>query len=129
LQGAHAIAAHFGGPHWLLNDGDAKMYAQAVANVARHYQVEVAQKAIDHLNLLGMVSFIEGTRLLYSRTAQPPPQRSAQVVPLFNFAAPPAAPTPPAPPARPSHPPGGEAPGSQVFGPPMPEAPPEEALH
>jgi hypothetical protein len=127
IQGAHAIAAHFAGPHWLVNDADAKTYAAAINNVARHYDVGAAQKTIDILNLCGMVAFIEGTRLLYSRSpaSRPqPPQASAPVVPLFRFATPPAAmgqaPRPPTTPA------------SEVFGPPLPseaEPLPEGPVH
>jgi hypothetical protein len=89
LQGAHAAAAHFGGPHWLLNDDDAKTYALAVNNVARHYDIQAAQKTIDIVNLIGMACFIEGTRLLYSRNpaarqAQQP-RPGAQIVPIFQF--------------------------------------------
>lgn len=117
LQGAHAVMAHWGGPHWLLNDEDARNYANAVNNVARHYDVAVAQKTIDICNLLGLVCFYEGTRLFYSRSAaarpQPQTRQTASVVPIFQFA-PPAYPPAQASPA----PPAGE-----VFGPPNPVAP------
>lgn len=106
LQGAHAVLAHWAGPHWLLNDEDARNYANAVNNVARHYDVAVAQKTIDIANLIGLACFIEGTRLLYSRSpaarqaSQAPQARPAgQVVPIFRFENPyPPAPAP-APPA------------------------------
>lgn len=110
LQGAHAIAAQFSGPHWLLADDDAKAYALAINNVARHYDIAVAQKTIDITNLVGLVCFFEGTRLLMNRKPPPPARPAAQV---FQFNPPPA--TPPAPPV------------GEVFGPPNPL--PAEGLH
>jgi hypothetical protein len=101
--------AHWAGPHWLLNDEDAKNYANAVNNVARHYDVAVAQKTIDICNLIGMACFIEGTRLLVSR--HPPAQQqqrpSAQVVPIMQFDPRQFGPFPPPAAASPSHPDGG----------------------
>src|SRR5215469_16308537 len=88
LQGIHTGLAYFGGPHWLLDDEDGKRYAQAVANVARHYDIEVAQKTVDWLNLLGIAAYIEGTRFLHGRMGQRQPQRprqAGQVVPIFSF--------------------------------------------
>lgn len=99
----HAILAHLGGPHWLLSDDDAKTYARAVQNVSRHYNVETAQKTIDWCNLIGMVSFVEGTRLMAQRQARaaakaPPPSPFSTTMPVFQFA-PPTAPQPGAAPA------------------------------
>jgi len=132
LQGAHAILAHFAGPHWLLNDADAKAYASAVNNVARHYDLHAAQKTVDIANLIGMACFVEGTRLLYTRThahargqAQPPePPPRGQVVPFFQFGA-----NPPGASAAPSTP----SPPAEMYGPlpqaPQPDAPPEGQVH
>jgi hypothetical protein len=108
--------AHWAGPHWLLNDEDAKNYANAVNNVARHYDVAVAQKTIDICNLIGMACFIEGTRLLVSRHPQKAQAQrpSAQVVPIVRFDHPPPpfagagfGPFPPSAAAPSSHPDGG----------------------
>lgn len=84
LQGIHAVLAHLGGPHWLLNDGDAQTYARAVQNVARHYDVGAAQKTIDIANLVGMVAFIEGTRVLAQRQAKKAPPPQAQQFPAMS---------------------------------------------
>jgi len=130
LQGAHAILAHFAGPHWLLNDADAKAYAAAVNNVARHYDLRAAQKTVDIANLIGMVCFVEGTRLLYTRThargAQGASQASqrGQVVPFFQFNQNPPGATPPAAASTPQPP--------EPFGPPLPhdpDGPSEGQLH
>lgn len=120
LQGSHAILAHFGGPHWLIDDKDATTYAKAIQNVARHYDVRAAQKTIDWINLCGMIAFIEGTRVLAGRLQKaqpkPPPRGPAQVFqfspPVTNGAA---QPTPPAS-ASPS-------PQPETFGPPAPLTP------
>jgi len=115
LKGAHAIASHFGGPCWLLNDADAKLYAQAIADVARHYDVGVAQKTMDIGNLIGMICFIEGTRFAEMRrlkNAPPPPQGPAGGFhPIFTFSPPATAPQP--------QPPG--APGTTPPAAPLPE--------
>lgn len=129
LQGAHAILAHFGGPHWLLDDKDATTYAKAINNVARHYDIKAAQKTVDWVNLLGMMAFIEGTRIVAGKAARqaaqrPPPRGPAQV---FTFSPPNQPDTPPAPaPGRPQTPLGAE-----MFGPPAPPdgSSPEGAVH
>ena len=128
LQGAHAATAHFGGPHWLLSDEDAKTYALAVNNVARHYDIQAAQKTIDIFNLLGMVCFIEGTRLLYQRNpaarqAQQP-RSGAQIVPIFQFDPRVASPFPP--PASSPAPPAGPA---GLDAPPIEDQPVEGQVH
>ena len=122
LQGMHAVLAHWGGPHWLLSDDDAKQYALAVNNVARHYDIAVAQKTIDIANLVGMVAFIEGTRVLYSRRPPQPrqgPMGSPVTGQVFQFTPPGASPIPPAtvPPAT-----------AEPFGPTLPDTP-EGSLH
>lgn len=125
IQGAHAVAAHLMGPHWLMSDDDAKNYANAINNVARHYDVGAAQKTIDICNFIGLTAFYEGTRLLYTRQQagrpQPPP-RSADIVPIFKF-------DPPFPPAA-AAPGGGTASPATVSEHPTAAAmPPEEQLH
>ena len=47
LQGVHAVLAMRRGPHWLLNDPDAKAYGLALANALRHLPVSMAQKYVD----------------------------------------------------------------------------------
>ena len=130
IQGVHTGLAYFGGPHWLIDDADALRYAQACANVARHYDFEVAQKTIDWLNLCGLVAYFEGTRLLAQRNPQraagggrpPQPRPPGTVVPIFQFGNPPAAGNPS--PAQPQ---------PEPFGPPYPpqpdDSPPEGQLH
>lgn len=118
------------GPHWLLNDEDARLYANAVNNVARHYDVGAAQKTIDIANLIGLACFIEGTRLLVSRSPaarQAAQQRptTAQVVPIFQFDRAPSSPAMGFPPAPAS---AASSPAAEVYGPPNPLAP-EGQLH
>lgn len=126
IQGFHTCAAHFGGPHWLMNDEDARTYAVAVNNALRHFDVEAAQKTIDITNAIGLACFFEGTRLLYSRMpaaqrAQQQPRPTGQVVPIFHFA-------PPAPAfagagSYPPMPPSAAPTPTEVYGPPNPAAP------
>lgn len=125
----HAILAHFGGPHWLLDDKDAKTYAAAVQNVARHYDIRAAQKTVDWLNLLGMIAFVEGTRVVAGRAPKPPPRQPGPMGQVFQFT--PSQPTPPPSPQGPTTPaasPQAEqrppaAPPSGGNGPPMAEGP------
>jgi hypothetical protein len=118
----HTVLAHLGGPHWIMSEEDATNYARAVNNVARHYDVGAAQKTIDIANLVGLIAFYEGTRILYQRTQagrqQPPPRPRGQVVPIFQFA-PPFSPAAEATPA-PTPPDAGTAPLAE---------PPEGAVH
>lgn len=124
----HVGFAHFGGSHWLLNDDDAKAYALAVNNVARHYDIAVAQRTIDVVNLIGMVAWIEGTRFLVSRHGPPkqPQQPRGQVVPFMQFSSPVTGqvhPTTVVPPTTPA---------PEPFGPPLPtgtDTPEGGALH
>lgn len=51
------------GPHWLLNDQDARQYGQALANAVRHLPVVVAQKYFDYAALAGAIAMHEGPRV------------------------------------------------------------------
>lgn len=63
LQGFHAVIAMRRGPHWLLNDQDAKAYGLALSNALRHLPVTMAQKYID-FSALGLAIFAyEGPRI------------------------------------------------------------------
>jgi hypothetical protein len=94
------------GPHWLLNDADAKAYGTALANALRHLPVTMAQKWID-FSALGLAVFAyEGPRVAIDMQLRqqrdqprPRPQGPAQV---FQFRTAPAGqPDPPRPPAAP----------------------------
>ena len=52
--------------HWQLTDADAKAYAQAVKNVARHYSIGVTQKALDFYALGMCMVNVEGARVVAS---------------------------------------------------------------
>lgn len=119
IQALHTLFAGLGGPHWLMNDADARTYASAVANVMRHYPLNVAEKAQDWFNLLVVITSLEGKRHLEGKRKKaqagsqgplpagfgPPPPGT----PFFSYA-------PPSPPSR-AAPPAGEP-----FGPPNPAA-------
>lgn len=93
LQGAHAVIAMKRGPHWLLNDPDAKAYGTALSNALRHLPVTMAQKWID-FSALGLAVFAyEGPRVAIDmqlrqqrQQPRPRPQGPAQV---FQFRPPP----------------------------------------
>jgi hypothetical protein len=59
----HAVIAMRRGPHWLLNDQDAKAYGTALANALRHLPVSMAQKYVDFASLGIAVLAYEGPRL------------------------------------------------------------------
>jgi hypothetical protein len=93
LQGAHAVIAMRRGPHWLLNDQDAKAYGLALANALRHLPVTMAQKYVDFCALGIAVFAYEGPRVALDMqlraqrgaAARPrPPSGPAQV---FQFRA------------------------------------------
>jgi hypothetical protein len=63
LQGIHAAIAYRRGPHWLLNDGDAKAYGTALSNAMRHLPITVGQKYFDFAVLGMAVMNYEGARL------------------------------------------------------------------
>jgi hypothetical protein len=105
LQGFHAVIAMKRGPHWLLNDADAKAYGTALANALRHLPVTMAQKWIDY-SALGLAVFAyEGPRVAIDMQLRqqrdqprPRPQGPAQV---FQFRTAPAdAPRPAPPPSQ-----------------------------
>jgi hypothetical protein len=111
-------------PHWLLNDGDAKVYGQAVSNALRHVPIKVAQKSLDFGMLFIVACQFEFPRIVLStqmtraRGQRRSPGGPAQV---FQFTRP-----PPPPPASPPggaspHVPGGEVPlnGSAAASPDM----------
>jgi hypothetical protein len=52
--------------HWLLTDDDAKLYAQHVKAVARHYPIAVTQKMLDWYGLIQMMAVTEGVRIATS---------------------------------------------------------------
>jgi hypothetical protein len=114
----HLIAALAREGHWQLTEADAKHYAQAIKNVARHYSLGVTQKALDWYALSLCVASMEGSRIVGSyRNArskrggsqQSPPRGPAQV---FEFA--------PRPAPSPANPAGQPAP-STVEPSPQPE--------
>lgn len=79
------------GPHWLLNDPDAKAYGFALANALRHLPVTMAQKYVDFTALGVAVIAYEGPRIAVDvalrgqrEAPRPAPSRPAQV---FRFRA------------------------------------------
>ena len=94
LQGIHSVIAMRRGPHWLLNDPDAKAYGAALANALRHLPVTMAQKYVDFAALGVAVMCYEGPRIHMDMQlrrerqagARRPQQGPAQV---FQFAPPP----------------------------------------
>jgi hypothetical protein len=92
--------------HWQLTDGDAKAYAQAVKNVARHYSLGVTQKALDWYALGMCMAHMEGSRVVGSyrnarakRGGGGPPRGPAQV---YEFTPRPASPSPANPAGQPA---------------------------
>lgn len=88
------------GPHWLLNDQDARQYGQALANAVRHLPVVVAQKYFDYAALAGAIAMHEGPRVTMDiaiaaerRAGRRPTY--AQPAQVFQFGPRPAAPPPP----------------------------------
>lgn len=51
-------------PELALDQTESKTLAQAVGNVARHYDISAGQKGLDHINLLMVAGMIYGTRAL-----------------------------------------------------------------
>lgn len=105
----HAALAWRRGPHWLLNDADAKAYGLALTNALRHLPITAAQKTIDYSAFAVAVFAFEGPRLamdmqLRRDRVQPPPRGPAQQV--FEFRPNGAAGRPPAAPSSPPPPPG-----------------------
>lgn len=124
LQGFHAVIAMRRGPHWLLNDADAKAYGLALSNALRHLPVTMAQKYVDFAALGVAVCCYEGPRIAMDmhlrnaagRGAAPRPQGPAQVFAFRPMTAPPPPPSPgpmqTAPPQPVQAPPG--APGADM---------------
>ena len=111
LQGFHAFIAYRRGPHWLLNDADAKAYGTALSNALRHLPITTSQKYVDFAVLGMAVCNYEGVRLaadyqLRQQARQPQPQHPGAVVYPFPQRNPSpgdgTAPSPPSPPAGPS---------------------------
>jgi hypothetical protein len=114
MQGLHlAIAMRRNEPHWMLTDGDAKIYGQACANVARHFSLGASQKAVDFLALMVVGTNMESPRIYASMRAArarrnpSPQQRTAEV---FQFRQPDPAPAPSAPTPETPPPPAGQQP-------------------
>jgi hypothetical protein len=64
IGGAHAIMAMTRNePHWLLTDADAKQYAAALQNAARHFSIGATQKALDVGALIMMAFTMESPRV------------------------------------------------------------------
>lgn len=63
LIGAHALAAVKIGPEWDMQPTEAKALSDAVARVARHYNIETTQKAIDIAGLMGAIATSYGSRI------------------------------------------------------------------
>jgi hypothetical protein len=63
LQGLHAMIAWGRGPHWLLNDTDAKAYGLALSNAMRHLPFTATQKYFDFSALAVAVFAYDGPRL------------------------------------------------------------------
>lgn len=99
------------GPHWLLNDPDAKAYGLALANALRHLPVTMAQKYVDFTALGVAIFAYEGPRVAMDmqlkaqrQAQQRRPQGPAQV---FQF-------RPASGPDRPPAPPQGQQEGVTV---------------
>lgn len=98
------------GPHWLLNDPDAKAYGAALANALRHLPVTMAQKYVDFAALGVAVMCYEGPRIHMDMqlrrergaAARRPPAGPAQVFQFRPAPSPPASETPQQ--ARPAEP-------------------------
>jgi hypothetical protein len=99
----HLIAALSRQGHWQLTEADAKIYATAVKNVARHYSLAATQKSLDWYALGLCMASMEGTRILGSyqnararRTSSSSPRpATATVYPFPGPSVPPAANPPP----------------------------------
>jgi hypothetical protein len=96
LQGIHAVIAMRRGPHWLLNEPDAKAYGTALANALRHLPVTMAQKYIDFTALGVAIIAYEGPRIAMDAALRA--QRQTQTRPgpigpaqVFQFRRPPGA--------------------------------------
>jgi len=109
LQITHGlIAALSKEGHWQLTDADAKAYAQAIKNVARHYSLGVTQKALDWY-MLGLCTInIEGARVVASyrnrkrpRSTGTPSGPGGATIYKLNPNPNPAGPPPAVPPAAP----------------------------
>jgi hypothetical protein len=105
LQMTHfGIAALTKQGHWQLTDQDAKAFAQAGRNVARHYSIAATQKALDWYALILAIGSIEGVRVATSykiararrtsRAASTPAPGGGATVFHFKSPHPPAAPNP-----------------------------------
>jgi hypothetical protein len=104
LQGAHAVIAMRRGPHWLLNDADAKAYGLALANALRHLPVTMAQKYVDFAALGIAIFAYEGPRIgidMQLKRDRQQQRRPMQTGPaqVFQFRPNPPAPDGPVPPA------------------------------
>jgi hypothetical protein len=93
LQGIHITIAMVRGPHWMMNDTDAKAYGQAMANALRHIPITMAQKYFDFTALALAVATYEVPRIaedIRIRNLPPrqPQQRPAPMGQVFQFAPP-----------------------------------------
>lgn len=60
-------AAFFKNAAWQLDDKEAHELAVASVNVSRHYDVQVAQKTVDWVNLASVVGMVYGSRIMIMR--------------------------------------------------------------
>lgn len=60
-------AAFFKNAALALDDKEAHELAVAASNVARHYDVQVAQKTLDWINLASVAGMVYGSRLMILR--------------------------------------------------------------
>lgn len=100
------------GPHWLLNDGDAKAYGTALANALRHLPISMAQKYVDWTAFGVAVMAFEGPRIgidmqLKAQRQQAGRQRPQGPAQVFQFT-----PRQEGPPAPTEVPPGATIPGA-----------------
>lgn len=79
LIGLHAfIAMQTDMPHWNLEEAEAKSFTRACQNVARHYNVQTTQKAIDIMALMGCIGTVYGTRLMATKFERDARRNAAQ---------------------------------------------------
>lgn len=81
---------------FLLDETEAKMLAQATANVSRHYDVQMAAKTVDWTNLLMVCGTVYGTRLMAVRNRKNTERRANPPAPKANSVKPAVVGEPPA---------------------------------
>lgn len=79
LKSIHALLSVKAGPHWLLDDAEAKQLDKAIKKAMRHQDMKVTQKQMDYAFAAYVIATVYGSRVVTSvALARNPNKRARQ---------------------------------------------------